>query len=230
MKQFIATSNVRVAGGGQMGSQYRWRLLWAVSIGTVGILLTRPVSATAQSLKPAGQLRVVNADGVTLGSVVDFDEDTDAIVPFVAMEVGSRVVLIEVRTSRLTGTARHCFQSSNCTGPPWFEDQSFRDAPIDPVVVVENRVYARDPSQSPATITCGSSSSPEFGCEEGSGYPGLPYSPAMEIGSLESLARPPYRVVSDRSAISATCGDCNGDGKVTLEELLTGVQSALMGQ
>jgi hypothetical protein len=54
---------------------------------------------------------------------------------------------------------------------------------------------------------------------------GKPYEALVD---LDTLFTPPFHVAPVTGA-AACCGDCNGDGTVTINEIITGVNAALSG-
>ena len=52
--------------------------------------------------------------------------------------------------------------------------------------------------------------------------------PVIKLANLSSMFTPPFKLVAGQGGQSATCcGDCNGDGQVTVDEILTMVNIAL---
>jgi hypothetical protein len=53
--------------------------------------------------------------------------------------------------------------------------------------------------------------------------------PAIAI-NVDSMFTPPFHLASSTStSAAACCGDCNGNGTVTIDEILTSVNNALNG-
>jgi len=66
---------------------------------------------------------------------------------------------------------------------------------------------------------------PNEGCQQTNIDPG-PVIPVVALGDLLSVFTPPFHLVA---AGATCCGDCNDNGVVTVDEILTGVNEALSG-
>jgi hypothetical protein len=195
--------------------------------------------AIGQALAPAAGLIVVDANGKHVGSVVDFGGSVDRVdqSPRIAMVTESGVVVRAVGLEGFTAASAGggdpiglLYESTDCSGPPLFSVQGPRALyPTSAIGPPGKTLYVPDLREFPRDITGGSSRSDLL--DAGGGkctqfQQTIPYCvPARSIVDLAVQFTPPFRVV----ARSECPGDLDGNQQVTIDEVITAVNSALTG-
>lgn len=192
-----------------------------------------------QTIEPVGGLTVVDANGKTVGSVIGSFKAPDAIgTDAVALQVDAHILRLNFTRTTISAPTilRLFFEANNCTGTPYLEtggDGINLDALI-PESVIEppgQTVYVADTTDTPTQRMLGS----QFGVPPEDCIP-TPSSLRLTVVRalpLLDLATnpfaPPFRVVAAQQGAAACCGDCNGDGNVTIDEVITGVNNDVNG-
>jgi hypothetical protein len=176
-------------------------------------------AAWAQTLRPVDQATVVDAKGKKVGALL-----------------GEATMFLEVGDGSLVlvGVLRHGwytwyqvgFVSSDCSGTPY--DTGDYEGVVGSGVILPpgNTLYRRDPNATPAHVTLHSYYYQEcFTIDGGSEVTAVPY---VAVVDLDTVFTPPFHAISSGSSPTAQCcGDCNGNGTVTVDEILTSVNYAL---
>jgi hypothetical protein len=199
----------------------------AVGAMTLSALLGSTVGA--QTFQPIDQLSVVDSSGKTMGKLLDLYKGNSGSA-IVALKANDLVFTVWIhRDSFETGDL--CFESADCSGPA-FPCECF-DPPLlgaaqAVISAPGNTLYATAAGATPRPVTLRSSSwggtCSDLGWENTCDS-ALPVQPLVD---LDTLFTPPFRLVTSSSTpAAACCGDCNGNGAVTVDEILTSVNYAL---
>ena len=123
------------------------------------------------------------------------------------------------------------FESTDCSGPPYLISSEsggpslFAAASIAPP---GHTLYVEDTGASSRSINVGSTLPSVDGCGAFSPPFAMEAIPALTMVDLDTLFTPPFRLVAgSQGQAGACCGDCNGDGRVTINEIITSVNYAL---
>jgi len=180
-----------------------WGILVTLSIGVAGLI----GPSAAQVLKPVERLIVRDSAGRFVGNVLDV-VDEEVIIVF---EVDGEFIHLEVDGQGFITRNGPFFESSNCTGRAFLSVESrdlFLSACVGPPTTTLYLAGASTPSQ---PVTVRSRWRGDY-CEEGEAVRQL-----VEATSAIDLSRftSPFSV----AASSSSCGDCDGSGVVTANEL-----------
>jgi hypothetical protein len=178
----------------------------------------------AQTLETAGRLTVVDANGKTLGTAAAINAIGDQRPTVtIAFSLSGRFFALEVAKDSFFGADDLWFESTDCSGTPFFETFEISDrggAPLNlsraGVAPPGSTVYLPNLEATPRTIAARSSLGHRGTCVSfdftNDVGPVVPTEPHLD---LNSLFTPPFRVI----ASSSTCGDCDSNGAVTANEL-----------
>ena len=200
-------------------------------VACAGFLL---VSASlGQTIQPPGGLTVVDANGRRVGSVIAPDTvGTDEV----ALQVDGHIFRLNFTRTTIQApvTLNIYFESPDCTGTPYLSANDINFDSLIPESVIDppgQTIYVADLTDTPTQrwmrsqlgVTTACVQSPTVGFQ----------STAVRAVPLLDLATtpftPPFRVVAAQQAAAACCGDCNGDGNVTVDEIVTGVTNGVNG-
>lgn len=178
-----------------------------------------------QALEAVGGLVLIDGNGEPVGTMLGLNH--------VVLTNGQGALgILEIERSggpnetKLRGPGPLYFETTDCTGSayvePWY--------PTDPRGIVGAEpglpVYVVEPGSPIRSIEVRSSFS-----NNSCAIPGRVISqdlfPAISITDLSTQSPPPYSVVPLRTA--SCCGDCDGSGNVTVDEIVTTVDAALHG-
>ncbi len=200
-----------------------------IVVTAVGVL---PVPATrGQTFQPIDQLSVVDANGKAVGKLVDLYKGS-AGTAIVALKANDFIFTVFIHRDTFE-TADLCFESADCSGPAVSCD--CLDPPLigAAAAVVSspgNTLYAPAAGAAPRQVMLQSTRSADGTCQGLSGGfacdVALPIQPLID---LNTLFTPPFRLAAASATAAACCGDCSGDGAVTVDEILTSVNYALNG-
>ncbi len=190
-------------------------------------------SARAQLQNPE-KILVLDAHGQQVGTFVEMFKG-DASTVGVALSVNGTVFETWVGSGGFMalsgGYDALDFESTDCSGQAFTFAHS-NGPPVDgaanaALIAPGNTVYL--PTGPPRTIDVKSSLDSTGTCQ-GSTVPQAFDVPVQATVNLNDFFTPPFRVTSSGSTLKpACCGDCNGDGQVTVDEILTSVNYALNG-
>ncbi len=199
------------------------------------LALVLAATADAQTLQPLDQLAVVDGNGKTVGKFLDFYQGDPSHVG-VLLKANDLIFEVYATANGFAGTDANwdfiAFQSTDCSGQAFY--QKFTDTPavagaaFVAVGAPDYTVYV--PTGPPQQVTLLSMFDSTGTCTSvvsSYGFP-VPVQAAFDLGTLFT---PPFRLttVSSTTSGAACCGDCNGDGQVTVDEILTSVNYALNG-
>lgn len=204
---------------------------------SAGFLLAS--ASLGQTIQPVGGLTVVDANGKRVGSVIDLSKMSDAIGgDAVALQVDGHIFRLNFTRTTITvpTTVRFFFESSDCTGTPYVEaggsgvdfDALIPESFIEPP---GQTVYIADTTDTPTSRMLGS----QYAMSAGNCLPTPSVLRLTVIRALPLLDLatnpfvPPFHVVAAQQGAAACCGDCNADGSITIDEILTGVNNGLNG-
>lgn len=206
-------------------------------VASTGFLVA--AASFAQTIQSVSGLTVIDANGKRVGSVIGSFKAPDAIgTDAVALQVDGHIFRLNfTRTTIKAPTiVRLFFESSNCTGTPYVEtsgDGVNLDALI-PESVIEppgQTVYVADTTDTPTVRMLGS----QFGLTADDCIP-TPSSlrltvvralPLLDLATNPFV--PPFHVITAQQGAAACCGDCNRDGTISIDEIITGVNNDLNG-
>jgi len=201
-----------------------------------GLLSNVPVRGQLASV---AELIVVDSAGTKVGRAFNPTGQIGSVWsswPIVAIDVQGHLILLRVAHNRLFPDRqpqnRVYFASADCTGPPLIRrvHRDPNDPPpaitIDAAIGPPGRtIYVPEPGATgQLTVPRSFWEEDTDSCASPSVGPGLVR--ALALANLEDYFTPPFRVVS---APAACCGDCNADGEVRVDELVTGVNRLLFG-
>lgn len=200
-------------------------------------LIPLAVRTEAQAIRPLSRLTVVDANNKVVADAIGVRVG-EGITAAVAFDINGQTLVFRVTTDALIGSTGSgsgyvFFESIDCTGSPLVSGGDF---PIDlaPRTTVRGpgqTVYVpTDANEVPTLLTTRSSRPPVgtngYPCVQSEGSSLLIHATALL--DFESLFTPPFRLTaSATSSAIRCCGDCNGDGAVTVDELVTAVNYAL---
>jgi len=201
-----------------------------LTVGSALVLLMR--AADGQGLQPVDALLLVDANGKKVGKMVQpsyfafINNVADASIAY-QWNGGSPFLLAASPNGFERGLRPVVFESTDCSGTPYLSSPSM--VPIPPVLqfgdvdAPGHTLYLPDPNATPQTVIAMSGFSVFDGtCGVVSGsFQGAV--PALRAVDLDTIFTPPFHAV----AAARCCGDCNGDGHVTIDEILTSVNNAL---
>jgi hypothetical protein len=207
-------------------------------------------AAAAQTISPLNGLTVVDANGKKVGGIVASFKRPEQAPPTnaVALEVGGQVVRVNVIASDFVTTTAIAvnFESLDCSGTPYVtvanvQAVDLAEDLLSPASIIQapgRTVYRVDLTATPTTghlfnsffyFSFPPDNEPNAGCQQMTS-PNTdlgPVIPVVALGDLLSVFTPPFHVVP--TSAGCCCGDCNGDGTVTVDEILTSVNGALNG-
>jgi hypothetical protein len=189
-----------------------------------------PVSRTrAQSVTFFNTATVVDANNKTLGNLADLNTQAGASI-LLATEDGA-VVDVKVSRHTLLSFAGLFFVTGDCTGTAYAERNTFVSDPLVPYALLGppgTTLYRKDTTAAHATLTFLSEF--KFGdCSNPTqDAPPVDPVPLLPVIDLDTQFAAPFHVVAPAPVTpTSCCGDCNGNGEVTINELVTAVGSAL---
>ena len=200
-------------------------------VASAGFLLGSP--GFGQTIQAPGGLTVVDANGKKVGSVIAPDTvGTDGV----ALQVDGHIFRLSFTRTTIQAptTLNIYFESPDCTGTPYLSARDINFDGLIPESVIDppgQTIYVADPTDTPTPrwiqsqfgMTTACVQSPTVGFQ----------STAVRALPLLDLATnpftPPFRVVAAQQGAAACCGDCNGDGKVTVDEIVTAVNNDVNG-
>jgi hypothetical protein len=201
-------------------------------VASAGFLLAS--ASFGQTIQSVSGLMVIDANGKSVGSVIAPDTvGTNAV----ALQVDGHVFLLNfTRTTITARTARIFFESSNCTGTAYLDTSSDGinfDALIPESVIAPpgQTVYVADTTDTPTRRMLGS----QFGLTTDDCVPTPSVLRLTVVRALPLLDlatnpfAPPFRVAAAQQGGTACCGDCNGDGNISVDEIIAGVNNDLNG-
>ena len=185
----------------------------------------------AQAIQSVDELTVVDATGKKVGKLIDTGAEKDFVD--VVLQAGTTTfVKLTVLRDGLGSSIDVAFASTDCSGTAYFvQDDSvdsgghslFAAAGVAPP---GHTLYVEDTGATARTVTVGSFFSSDVGC-----YPGgfaVDAVPGPSMVDLDALFTPPFHLVAgSQGQVSGCCGDCNSDGAVTINEIITSVNYAL---
>ncbi len=196
-----------------------------------GLALINATAVSAQIASGAGPVMVVDQQGRSLGQLT---RNTTSSSNSVVLQVGTAFVIARINRQGFTadgGNGNLVFESGDCTGEGLLRFRAYEleglapayigTAPGFPLFVPAQNAVARVASIRSVRGGTGE-------CEASSSD-GEEYLPASLVGDLSSVFTPPFRIVAATAPAASCCGDCDRDGSVAINELLTGVGAALEG-
>jgi hypothetical protein len=194
----------------------------AVVITFVGILWMG--SAIAQQSEPEHPrgLVVKDSTGKLVGYVFDAENNTPTII-LSSAGIFFRVAVAPNGLQRTVTNDVLKFETSDCSGTGYLSASS--GVLVNGVVIgpPDTTAYIPDPAASPRTILVNSLLEGDT-CDTPSGSSHFDKQvPAIKI-ALSAYYTPPFSLVPQ-----GCCGDCNEDGTIAINELVTAVNSALYG-
>ncbi|MGD9765197.1 MAG: hypothetical protein AB7V27_15955 [Candidatus Binatia bacterium] len=226
------------------------------ALATAGILLMGIINpSAAQDVRGVDRVVVVDAAGRAVGDTASLAGPAGATV---ALDVDGHLLLLQVTRERFIGNADTAilFESTDCSGEAYVSTGPISFGPSLTAVVVGppgQTAYSGNPAGPLATITW--KSWRNRGSEDC--HPQVPavvddVLPVIPLVNLAEIYEPPFRLVAPTTppstatssrtfpaqptpsptamvAPAACCGDCNADGEVRVDELITGVNRLLLG-
>jgi hypothetical protein len=187
-------------------------VIWVVVVLSFVSLIA---SAPAQTLQSVNGFTVVDAAGKTVGRTLGIEETGRASVGF-TVDGHSFAVWVDQDRFAFKGVNDQLFfESGDCSGTP-FMSSSTNLLPEVVITPPGSTVYIPDSSEPPRDVTVRSCYSSDGICNTpcGAFEPGR-MAPAIELIDLKTQFTPPFHVVPS----SLVCGDCDGDGAVTANEI-----------
>jgi hypothetical protein len=184
--------------------------------------------ACAQSITFYSTATVVDSAGKTLGNLADLNTQAGASI-LLATEDGA-VVDVKVSQHTLLSFAGLFFLTADCTGTAYADRSRFLSDPLVPYALLGppgTTLYRKDTTAAHATLIFLSEF--KFGdCSPLQDLPPVDPVPLIPVINLDTRFFGPFHVVPPAPVTPASCcGDCNGNGEVTINELVTAVNSAL---
>ena len=185
----------------------------------------------ATVLDAIDRLTVVDAEGTTVGRALVLK----GLNATVALRIDGQVVGLDVFRDFFLGTLDSdlLFESSDCSGPAFIrQEDAMASLPAPSFVFAPGRtIYIPDAEAEVRTITVRSSSwrsiRDPYACGPWHEDPGVLVRPMRPTIDLNTVFTPPFRLVTNTPGSAGCCGDCDGDGGVTITELVTAVNHAL---
>jgi hypothetical protein len=199
----------------------------AVGAMTLSALLGSMVGA--QTFQPIDQLSVVDASGKTMGKLLDLYKGNSGSA-IVALKANDLIFTAWIHRDGFE-TGDLCFESADCSGPAFACDCG--DAPLlgaaqAAISAPGNTLYASAAGAIPRPVTFQSEIYSDGTCQNVFGGSCDAALPVQAMIDLNTMFTPPFRLVaSSPMPVAACCGDCNGNGTVTVDEILTSVNYAL---
>jgi hypothetical protein len=199
-------------------------VIWVVVVvlSIVSLIARTP----AQTLQSVNGFTVVDAAGKTVGRTLGIEETGRVSVGF-TVDGHSFAIRVDQNRFAFKGSDdRLFFESGDCSGTPFIFSDNYNPLPEVVITPPGSTVYISDSSVAPPDVTVGSCRSSDGMCNTqcGSLGPGR-LTPAMKLIDLQTQFTPPFRAVPS----SLVCGDCDGDGAVTANEI-TRVISNVFGE
>jgi hypothetical protein len=195
------------------------------------VLLTFWLTAatvTAQTLQPVDALILVDSTGKKLGNVLSVVSAQEPLVATVGFSVNGRPFLVTVNDAWVS-SGGGLYTSTDCTGTFYGSPQTgelMERAAVGPSGMI---LYLPDLNAKPQTITVMSLPQQPF-CSSVRPFLVANVVPYVQVADLSTQFTPPFHLVPASTGSSASCcGDCNGNGQVTVDEILTTVNNALNG-
>jgi hypothetical protein len=191
--------------------------------------------APAQPIQPVSRLAVVDANGKKLGDALSIaapPANEYAALPYVAFTVNGHMVVLPVEAYGFPsgGSGPFVYRLPDCSGTPYMTPfcSGVDLLPCTKVTGDGLVISIPDPTATPVTVT--TANRDYWWCYSGQCQwcdvtVGEKLVPAITLADLSTQFTPPFRLVP----ASTCCGDCNGDGTVTIDEILTSVNQALNG-
>jgi len=156
------------------------------------------------------------------------------------------IVAVTIQPNGFNQYATFFYSSADCSGTPYVDAANYFEVgpsgaltpdelvPSAPVAPPGNTLWEPDLSSVTSTFSPGSVSSFGQGCSACAGNSCVAvsgsYVPLQAVVDLNTLFTPPFHAgAAAPSTAAACCGDCNQNGTVTVDEILTSVDNALTG-
>jgi hypothetical protein len=194
-----------------------------------------PVSAAsvsrtdAQSVTFFNTATVVDVHNKTLGNLADLNTQAGASILLATAD--GAVVDVKVSQDTLLSFAGLFFVTEDCTGTAYALRDRLISDPLVPYALLGppgTTLYRKDLTAAHTTPTLRSEF--KFGdCSSpAQDAPPVDPVPLLPVIDLDTQFAAPFHVVAPAPvAPTSCCGDCNGNGEVTINELVTAVGSAL---
>lgn len=202
----------------------------AVSVAFMVLLLAS--EATAQRV--VDEATLVDANGKQIGTLHVSSRDDD---PFVLIELDDHSIVHVAASPGGFAVASNTYiywASADCSGQAYAYVRQGLLVPPAPVGPPGATLYQSGSSTSTVQVYSTVAPGGTGGCQSCAMALSCPTGPAplvplTPVVDLNTLFTPPFHVVAASSGTAACCGDCNHDGSVTVNEIITSVNYALDG-
>lgn len=206
------------------------RTVAVCALAVLTALLSRETSAHAQRLESVESLAVVDAQGRKVGlvNVPEGSNYLDVSYAYVFFTVGERVVRLGFTRDEFWGRRALSFELPDCSGTPYVNTGPSNALAIDVAIGPPGKtLYLPDPSAAPQRVAV--RSYVDGGCQNFD-FEANENVVAVRSLDLSGQFAPPFRLANTSSPVRAQCcGDCDGNGEVTIDEAVRGIDRAVTG-